>query len=331
MLRYTDDNGREIDKVQQAIKYLKSFEPPDGYYLAFSGGKDSQCIYHLAEMAGVKFDAHYSVTSVDPPELVRFIKTQYPEVSFDIPHDEDGKPITMWSLIANKTMPPTRLARYCCSELKEANGKGRITVTGVRWAESVRRRNIHGVASVHTRSKKLINQAESENPAAHYNGKRGIIMNDDNDESRRFVEQCYRTRKTIINPIVDWDDDDVWEFLNEVVKVPHCSLYDEGFKRLGCIGCPLVGAKSMLKEFERWPKYKEAYLRAIERMIANHPDDIKLLKRLDSDHESIASLKIAFERERERESESSIQVLAHSRRLQAEFIMDWWLGWHSKH
>lgn len=64
----------KTDKVQRAIDILRSFEPPEGYFLAFSGGKDSQCVYHLAKMAGVKFDAHYSVTSVDPPELCRFIK-----------------------------------------------------------------------------------------------------------------------------------------------------------------------------------------------------------------------------------------------------------------
>ena len=44
------------DKVAEAIQRLQSFEPADGYYVAFSGGKDSQCIYHLCEMAGVKFE-----------------------------------------------------------------------------------------------------------------------------------------------------------------------------------------------------------------------------------------------------------------------------------
>ena len=86
-------DGRIRDNVEQAIDILRMFEPKEGYYLAFSGGKDSQCVYHLAQLAGVKFDAHYSVTSVDPPELVRFIKTQYPDVSIDIPHDADGKPV----------------------------------------------------------------------------------------------------------------------------------------------------------------------------------------------------------------------------------------------
>lgn len=92
-------DGTIKTKLDIAIQRLKSFEPPEGYFLAFSGGKDSQCIYHLAKMAGVKFEAHYHVTSVDPPELIYFIREHYPDVIFDIPHDKDGKRISMWTLI----------------------------------------------------------------------------------------------------------------------------------------------------------------------------------------------------------------------------------------
>lgn len=80
----------------------------------------------------------------------------------------------------------------------------------------------------------------------------------------------------MVNPIVDWDDSDVWEFLNSN-NIPHCCLYDEGFKRLGCIGCPLSGSKNMERDFERWPKYKEMYIRAFQRMIDNHPGQIRIL------------------------------------------------------
>ena len=100
-------------KVEDAIKRLQQYEPEDGYYLAFSGGKDSVVCKRLCEMAGVKFDAHYNVTSVDPPELVRFIKNFHPDVSMDIPHDKEGNPVTMWNLIPRKLMPPTQLVRYC--------------------------------------------------------------------------------------------------------------------------------------------------------------------------------------------------------------------------
>ena len=256
-----------IDKVQTAIERLRAFEPKDRpYWLAFSGGKDSQCIYHLCEMAGVKFDAHYSVTSVDPPELVRFIKEHYPDVSRDIPHDKDGKPITMWNLIPKKMFPPTQRFRYCCEKLKESQGIGRVTVTGVRWSESVRRKRMQAVATIRTDDQKIIADAISRSGSAGLNARGGLILNDDNDENRRTVESCYRTRKVLVNPIVDWEDEDVWEFLNEVVKVPHCELYDKGYKRLGCIGCPMSNS-NQANELERYPKYKAMYMRAFDRML----------------------------------------------------------------
>ncbi|MBR5202676.1 MAG: phosphoadenosine phosphosulfate reductase family protein [Clostridia bacterium] len=249
--------GGVIDKVQIAIDRYKAFEPPEGYYLAFSGGKDSVVIKALADMAGVKYDAHYNVTSVDPPELVAFIRDKYPDVSRDIPRDKDGNAITMWNLIPKKKMPPTRLARYCCAVLKESSGKGRITVTGVRWAESVRRKENQGLVLLRDGAKDLKNE----------NGKKtskgGLVLNDDNDENRRMVEQCYRTRKTLMNPIVDWTDEDVWEFI-KTYNVPYCELYDKGYNRLGCIGCPMSTAAA---ELERYPKYKRMYLRAFQKMI----------------------------------------------------------------
>lgn len=181
-------------------------------------------------MAGVKFDAHYAVTSVDPPELVRFIKEKYPDVQFERQHDENGKPITMWSLIASHTLPPTRKVRYCCSNLKEPGGAGRIVVTGVRWAESVNRKTTHDVVDFQGKPKRTQKLADQIGADYKLNKHGNVILNDDNDENRRLVEQCYRTRKTMVNPIVDWTDEDVWDFLNGS-GIEHCCLYDEGFKR----------------------------------------------------------------------------------------------------
>lgn len=106
-------------KMNAAIERFKAFEPEEGYYLCFSGGKDSQCIYHLAKQAGVKFDAHYNLTGVDPPDLIYFIREHYPDVEFVVPRDKDGRQTTMWSLIRRRKMPPSRYMRYCCTELKE--------------------------------------------------------------------------------------------------------------------------------------------------------------------------------------------------------------------
>lgn len=159
--------------------------------------------------------------------------------------------------------PPTRLVRYCCESLKETGGKSRIVVTGVRWDESVRRKNTRGPVEI--QGKKAVKSADENGADYKLHEKGHIILNLDNSAERRTVEQCFRTHKTIVNPIIDWLEEDVWEFLNEVVMVPHCCLYDQGYKRLGCIGCPMSHNRE--RELERYPKHRAAYLRAFSRML----------------------------------------------------------------
>ena len=259
------------EKVKKSIERLKAFEPQEGYYLAFSGGKDSVVCKALLDMAGCKYDATYRVTSVDPPELVRFIKEKHPDVIREIPRYEDnyknpklaGKPITMWNLIPEKLMPPTRLVRYCCEFLKESGGDGRMIVTGVRWAESINRRNNQGIVSVF--AKKGASEI-GDNPNFKQNKHGGIVLTNDNEDSRRLIEQCYKRHKTTVNPIIDWTDSEVWEFI-KAENIPYCSLYNEGLQRLGCIGCPISGQHSRERDFIKWPKYKGSYLRSFDKMI----------------------------------------------------------------
>ena len=266
MIHQLDLYGR--DKVEKAIMRLQTYEPPEGYYLCFSGGKDSCVIKALADMAGVKYDAHYAVASVDPPELVRFIKEYHPDVIFEIPKDKDGKPISMWTLIAGNTMPPTRIVRYCCGHLKENGGKGRLKVTGVRWEESVRRKKSHSEVTFADKKAKRVLEEELSDDEFSLTPQGGAVLRLDNRENARIVEMCYKNHTTLINPIIDWTSEEVWEFIHEY-EIPYCSLYDEGFKRLGCIGCPMGSKEQRLKEFERWPKYYNLYMIAFEKMIEN--------------------------------------------------------------
>ena len=255
----TDMLGQRVDKVQRSIDRIKAFAPPDGYHLAFSGGKDSVAILALAKMAGVAYKANYNITTVDPPELVKFIREKYPSVILTRPKR------SMRQLIIAKHMPPTRWHRYCCAELKESSGEGHVVMTGTRWAESVRRRANQGLVTIF--SGKAGRTAAKETGAEHrITRSGGIVMNMDNDPSRRTVELCYRTNRTLINPIIDWTDEDVWEFIRSE-NIPYCQLYDEGWKRLGCIGCPLAGCKQQKKEFERWPVYYRVYLHAFADML----------------------------------------------------------------
>lgn len=141
-----NDSLKEKERI--AIERLRAFVPEnDGYYLAYSGGKDSDCIRILAALADVPHELHHNLTTVDAPETVQYIKT-VPGVIIDKPKYKDGSPKTMWNLIPRKKLPPTRLMRYCCSEFKEQGGKGKLKITGIRWAESIKRRDNGGVVKI---------------------------------------------------------------------------------------------------------------------------------------------------------------------------------------
>lgn len=248
------------EKETRAIQYLQSFEPEqEPYYLCYSGGKDSDVIRILADLSGVRHDINHNLTTVDAPETVRYVRS-IPGVIIHRPQK------TMWQLIEEKLMPPTRIVRYCCEKLKEHGGEGKLRITGVRWAESNNRRQTADVVRIIGKPKTRHTEAEKMGAEFQTNPKGGILLSTDNGNNRRFVEHCYRTSKTTINPIVDWTDEDVWEFLHHYGCKSN-PLYECGFKRIGCVGCPMAGGAGMKKEFARWPKYKQLYIHAFDRML----------------------------------------------------------------
>lgn len=254
-----------IEKERRAIQYLKSFEPEsEPYYLCYSGGKDSDCIRILAELADVKFDLVHNLTTVDAPETVYYVRSM-PRVHISYPE------MSMWQLIEKKKVPPTRLFRYCCTEFKEKGGKGRMKVTGVRWAESTNRKVNGGLVKIIGKPKTVQKLADVNNIDFKLSVKGGVVLNDDNSDTRRFVEHCYRTTSTMLNPIVDWTDEDVWEFLH-FYGCQSNPLYQFGFNRIGCIGCPFQGPKGMKNDFKQYPKYKHSYVRAFDRMLKARVD-----------------------------------------------------------
>ena len=203
----------EVDKVKAAIELLQKHEPPEGYYLCFSGGKDSVVIYDLAIKSGVKFDAHHNITTVEPPQLMKFIRDYYPNVINERP------PMTMHALIVKKKIPPLRQMRYCCNYLKERGGQGRFKVTGIRSEESSRR------------------------------------------AKRPQLDFSHDGKSSFLHVIKDWSSADVWQYIR-VNNLHYCSLYDEGFERIGCVLCPFENAQKTKRDLERFPAIVDYYRRA---------------------------------------------------------------------
>lgn len=260
-----------MDKEKTAIERLKAAsEMSLAYYkqpllVTDSGGKDSSVCKELALRAGVPFEVQHNHTTADAPQTVYFVRDEFKRLeekgvscTVEMPFYK-GQRVTMWSLIPQKSMPPTRLVRYCCAVLKEQGGKDRFITTGVRWAESANRKNSRGIFEKN-----------------HDKPERRIILNNDNDDKRQLFESCRLQGKRTCNPIIDWTDAEVWDFLNDA-KVPVNPLYRCGFDRVGCVGCPLAG-DSRHVEFAHFPTYRDAYIRAFDKMI-----ELRRLRRLETD------------------------------------------------
>lgn len=251
-----------VELLQKAEKIALNYDAENGYYLAFSGGKDSQVLYHMTQLAGVKFQGHMNLTSVDPPEVIRFVKKNYPEVELHKP----GKSIFQHAV--EKQILPTMRVRWCCAEYKETAGAGKVTLIGIRKAESSRRAKRN---EVEINSRKFSGDLEGleeyrqEQKAKRMKRKsKADGVNITNADEEQTLGCIHGKESLLVSPIIYWTEQDVWEFLNDVVKVPHCSLYDDGWHRIGCIGCPMSSHKQKMLENERYPHIKRGWIKAIK-------------------------------------------------------------------
>lgn len=242
-----DLEQKSIERIQMASEMsMHYYRKP--LICTYSGGKDSDVMLELFFRSGVPFEVENSHTTVDAPPTVYHIRNRFRQL------EEQGikchvhmPEMTMWQLIVKKKMPPCRLQRYCCGYFKENNTKNRFIATGVRWAESIRRRNRQ---EIEPKRKRLSEQI--------------MIMND-NDRKRSLIEQCKLKADMIVNPILDWTDRDIWEYYWSECNI-HNPMYKMGYTRVGCIGCPMAG-KHRWKEFADFPTYKRAYIRAFGKML----------------------------------------------------------------
>ena len=222
----------------------------------YSGGKDSDVILQLAKESGVPFRVAHSLTTADPPDNVYYIRrvfAQLREEGIDCRINVPKR--SLWKIMRETLVIPSRIMRVCCSELKERKmPDAPYIVTGVRWAESASRRAKSGIAMVYTASDRSTRAAAA-----------GLLTTDD-ASSRRLFEQCQMKGVRVLNPIIDWSDDDVWSYLRDR-GIEGNPLYKEGWTRIGCVGCPLAGKRARELAFARYPKLYKAWADAIAYVI----------------------------------------------------------------
>ena len=250
----------------EAIKLLQFYEgaalhaDPRGYCVCTSEGKDSRVLGHLMRRAGVKHFYMHNITGIDPPELIYFQRANFQKyrdmgyLTYDVMYQ-----YSMWALCRKNRMLPMRQRRFCCEALKERRvpeaGKA-IKSMGVRKFESVNRMKKRNELEIVT----------------HGKGGKTIVMPFDNIENRRTFEQCYSNAERRVNPLAYWTDSDVWDYSKDV-GLEQCGLYNEGFERLGCIGCPMARRVGREQEFNRWPKFRDQYICTAQYIIDDKPDN----------------------------------------------------------
>lgn len=328
-----------IELLRKAEKIAMNYDKDDGFFLAFSGGKDSQALYHIAELGGVKFKAHMNLTSVDPPEVIRFVKKRYPDVELVKPKE------SIYNIAIRRKILPTMRVRWCCAEFKESAGAGKVTLIGIRHEESSRRAKRNEVEISSRKFSGTLDgleeyrQEQKAKEARRKSKKDGVnIMNADQEQTLGCI---HGKEILLISPIIHWTERDVWEFLNQVVQVAHCELYDEGWRRLGCICCPMSSAKHKRMEELRWPHVKRNWIKAIKAIrnnkgysrknnLVEHPNRQEIMGglRLSSRQQRSLYQRQGYARLQDclgfSESSSSDRLTDEQENEIAENIYDWW-------
>jgi len=187
---------------REAIEWLRSNLEGEHTLVCISGGKDSIVTEKLMKMAGLSYSINSTLTGIDPPEVIGFIREEYPRCTFVRPRQ------SYWHMITTHNPPAGtgRGIKWCCSKIKEIPAQSipiNHRILGIRAEES---------------------PARSKYGRTHH-----WTQTKDSSSARTGQVHHY--------PIFHRKEWHIWEFI-EKHHLPYPKLYDEGFDRIGCVVCP---------------------------------------------------------------------------------------------
>lgn len=215
---FIEANKDRFDYIKdEAINYIQSYKEKysiEDMFVSFSGGKDSTVTSHLVTTALGKVLHIFGDTTLEFPYTYEYKKrfNKNPESSGIRIISAKNREKNFEDLC--KTVgPPSRVMRWCCTVFK--TGAIQKTISSA-FKDKTNILTFYGIRHSESASRSKY-ERESESPKI--------------------------AKQTVVSPIIDWIDFDVWLYILST-GIDFNYAYKLGYSRVGCWCCPNNGAWS---------------------------------------------------------------------------------------
>lgn len=244
--KFVKENSRQYEEISsKAIDLIQTYRNRyelNEMMVSFSGGKDSTVVSHLVNTAlGTKEVLHiFGDTTLEFPYTMEYKKR------FTRNDESRGTKILSaknyeknFENLCEIIGPPSRVMRWCCTVFKTGAIQRKIYSAFKEKTNILSFQGIRHSESV-SRSKY---ERESESPKI--------------------------TKQTVVAPIIDWIDFDVWLYIL-TTKIDFNEAYRLGWSRVGCWCCPNNGGWSeflakvhMYEQYVHWHELLVSFAKKI--------------------------------------------------------------------
>jgi len=250
-LRYVNAGPVDSEKLEYTRELIRCWVDSwgvKGVYVAFSGGKDSTVLLHIARQLYPGILGVFNNTGLELPEINAFVRS-YDNVVILRPKMPFHKVIKKygWPIISKEQAHFISQFRNIKSEdPKHARAKS-PNLLRLRWfgrpngRSKISEKWKFAVDAPFEISPKCCDKLKKE-PAKRFEkqtGRKpmlGVMASESQLRSQRHICNLYDAKRPISKPLLRWSEQDIWNYIREF-KVPYCKAYDQGWERTGCIFC----------------------------------------------------------------------------------------------